>query len=186
MSEEPSENISLAAFRNSRKTSFSRNPTFSSKRRVSMTRICERLARASNPSTKPMGTRNGCSRSDVVSGITKQASGPNPLIITHGRTYHSPFPSCSVPIFTPSRHHHISRTVYKRGRSSCVCFFILFHPSKSFSIIFYSVHFQTLYTTYFPLYTIYLPHILYTFPYILCNFVTQASRRSSCPHHATR
>ena len=110
------------------------------KRRVSTTRICERLARASCPSTKPTRTRNECLRTDVVRGITKHASGPNPLMMTHGRSYHSPFPSCSVPIFTPSLHHHISRTVCRRGCSPCVCFFTVFQLSKSFCIVRSKVH----------------------------------------------
>ena len=140
-SEKPSENKSLAAFRKFENTSVSRKPTFSSKRRVSITRICERLARASCPSTRPTRTRNGCLCAEVVSGITRQASGPNPRRITHGRTYHSPFPSCSVPIFIPRRHHHISRTVYRCGRIiSCVCFFTSFHRSKSFFIRFVGLY----------------------------------------------
>ena len=37
-------------------------------------------------------------------------------------------------MFTPKRHHHNSRTVYKRGSSASLCFFTSFHPSKSFTI----------------------------------------------------
>ena len=124
--------MSLAAFRSFAYSSLPRKQILRVRRRVSITRICERLARASNPSTNPTGTRNACSRDDVVSGTTKHASGPNPLRMTDGRTYHSPFPSCSVPTFTPSAHHQISRTVYNRGCSACVRFLTSFHWSKSF------------------------------------------------------
>src|SRR3989344_2433435 len=124
----------LAAFRNFENTPFSRNSIFSSSRRVSTTRICERFAHACNPPTSPTGTRSGCFRGDFVSGTTKQAPGPKPRKMTQGRTYQSPFPSCSVPTFTPKRHHHISRTVYNRGCSALVFFFALFHLSKFLSM----------------------------------------------------
>ena len=124
----------LTAFRISIKIFFSRNPIFFSNRRVSTIRSWERLARAARPSTIPTETRSGCIRMEVVSGTTKHASGPNPLKITHGRTNHSPLPFCSVPIFTPNRHHQISRTVYRRGSSASVRFLTSFHASKSFCI----------------------------------------------------
>jgi len=102
---------SLAAFLNLENTSFSRKPIRLCNRLVSTTRIWERLAFASSPSIFPIGIRRACLRGDVVRGTTKHASGPKPLKITHGLTYHSPFPSCSVPMFMPNLHHYISRTV---------------------------------------------------------------------------
>lgn len=126
--------MSLAVFRNARKADLLKNPIFLVNRRVSITRICERLARASRPSTNPIDTLSLCSRLDVVSGTAKQAPGPNSRKMTQGRVYHSSLPSCSVPMFSPSRHHQISRTVYRRDSSAFVFFFTLFHWSKSLCI----------------------------------------------------
>lgn len=78
--------------------SLSRKPILFCKRLVSMTRIWDKLARASRSSTNPIGMRSGCSRVDVVSGTIRQPSGPKPRSMTHGRTSHSPLPSCSVPM----------------------------------------------------------------------------------------
>src|SRR3989338_10999782 len=55
-------------------------------------------------------------------------------MMTTGRRNNVSLPSCSEPIFMPRRHHHISRTVYKRGSPACVRFFMSFHRSKSFFI----------------------------------------------------
>src|SRR3989344_4561594 len=63
-------------------------------------------------------------------------SAPNPRTITTGRRNALPLPSCSEPTLTPSRHHHTSRTVYRRGCSALVCFFSVFHLSKSLFIFF--------------------------------------------------
>ena len=95
----------LTAFLSSANISFSKNPIFCSRRRVSITRICERLARATRPFTNPTDILSLCSRGEVVSGMIIQALGPKPRTITPGRTYQSPFPSCSVPTLTPNRHH---------------------------------------------------------------------------------
>ena len=124
----------LPAFLSYANISFSKNPIFCSRRRVSITRICERLARAALPFTNPTDILSLCSRGEVVSGMIIQALGPKPRTMTPGRTYQSPFPSCSVPTLTPNRHHQISRTVYKRGCSAWVFFFTSFQPSKSFII----------------------------------------------------
>lgn len=129
------QNNILAAFRNRPNASWSKNPTFSTNRRVSTTRTCERSAIASFPCIVPMGMRRGCWRGDVVRGTTIQVSAPNPRMTTTGRRKNFPLPSCSEPIFTPSRHHHTSRTVYKRGCSACVCFFLLFQLSKFFPFV---------------------------------------------------
>ena len=101
----------LTAFLSFANTSFPKNPIFCYKRRVSITRICERLARAARPFINPTGILSLCSRGEVVSGMIIQALGPKPRTITPGRTYQSPLPSCSVPTLTPNRHHQISRTV---------------------------------------------------------------------------
>jgi hypothetical protein len=125
---------SLAAFCMFAKYSLSKKPILLSSRRVSTTRNWERFARALRPSTTPTETRSRCLRGEVVSGTTRQASEPNPRKMTHGRTNHLPRPSCSVPTFTPRRHHHTSRTVYRRDFSASVFFLMSFQASQFFSI----------------------------------------------------
>ena len=129
------QNNALTAFLNCANISLSRNSTFSTNRRVSTTRICERIALAVLPWIFPTETRSGCRRDDVVNGITIQVLAPNPRMITTGRRNNFSLPSCSEPTLTPSRHHQISRTVYKRGCSSFVLFFSTFQLSKSFCIL---------------------------------------------------
>ena len=101
---------------------------------MSTTLIYERRARASLPSTIPTDGRSWCSRLDVVSGTTRHVCALYPARITTGRRNSSPVPSCSKPTFTPSAHHQISRTVYKRDSSSFTDFFIRFQLSKFFDI----------------------------------------------------
>ncbi len=133
-SQEDRQNNFLAVFLNSANIALSRNPIFSTRRRVSIALICDKLARASRPSTAPTETRSVCTRGEVGRGTIKHASGPKPRIMRTGRRNNSSLPSCSEPMFTPRRHHHISRTVYKRGCSAFVSFFFSFHLSKSFFI----------------------------------------------------
>ena len=51
-----------------------------------------------------------CMRSDLVSGTARNVSLLRCFRTSTGRRYSTPEPSCSEPTFTPSAHHHTSRS----------------------------------------------------------------------------
>ena len=75
-SETAAYSIARAAFCTVSNASLPRKPIFSSRRRVSTTRICEMFAFAGLPSTTPTARRSACSRGEVINGTTIHASGP--------------------------------------------------------------------------------------------------------------